>query len=428
MTPSYVQFPRTEVDAKSVRNPRTWAIVALPREFWLLAVATLLFNLGVSIFMFLYNLLMLDVGFKENALGVFAGALALGSMAGTIPSAVLARRFGLRIMIVLCLLMTALAFAVRACLAWAPAQISCSFCGGFVLSAWTVCLSPAVSKFVNDRKRPLAFSILFAVAVASGSLGGLIGGNMPEWCRWLAQHFAALNLPTSSCMRITMLVSCAMTGIAAWPVARLTSDARAPSVRWLRWPTAPLARFLIASACWGAALGAFNPFTNVFFSRYLHVPTPQLGNFFSVVQLLQAAAVLAVPILLHRTGLIRGILVVQVAAAGALALLSRSHTLLQTEIVFCAFMAAQHMAEPALQSLLMGCVDHDLRGEAAAFSFLALSLAQAASASVAGIAFARFPYGSVVGGISLALAGAAILFWIVCTPAAMASGSPEKIC
>jgi predicted MFS family arabinose efflux permease len=411
--------PQQRFDLKFFRLLHKWFDSTPHGEFWLLAIATFLFNVGISIFLFLYNLLMLDFGFREDALGVFAGAMALGSLAGTIPCAILARRFGLRNVLALCLLIIAMAFALRACLVWAPAQIACSFCDGFVLCSWVICLSPAVSQVVEEDKRPLAFSILFAIAVASGSLGGLLGGHTPGWCQGMAQHFMGLALPASTAKRITMLAACVITGTAAWPVARLRSNEPAPTVRWLRWPTEPLARFLIANTCWGAALGAFNPFTNVIFSRYLHVPTPQLGNFFSVVQLVQAAAVLTMPVVLRRAGLSRGILFAQLAAAACLAILSRTGGLLQTEVLYCAFMAVQHMTEPALQTLLMGCVEKDRRSEAAAFSFLALSLAQAASAAIAGQVFARFPYARVIACIALCLAGAAIVFRLVCSPAAM---------
>jgi hypothetical protein len=43
-------------------------------EFWALPVSTLFFNLGMSIFMFLYNLFMLDLSFRKQSLGVLASA------------------------------------------------------------------------------------------------------------------------------------------------------------------------------------------------------------------------------------------------------------------------------------------------------------------------------------------------------------------
>ena len=64
--------------------------------------------------------------------------------------------------------------------------------------------------------------------------------------------------------KITLVVACVLTALAAWPVRRLSSGARPQSTGWIQRPSPFLLRFLLATACWAAALGAFNPFTNVF--------------------------------------------------------------------------------------------------------------------------------------------------------------------
>lgn len=150
-------------------------------EFWALAVATLLFNFGLSVFFFLYNLFMLDLGYREKSLGVLASALAVGSVAGTIPMGIVAGRAGVKKVLIASLLLMSAAFGARVFVFWYPAQVMFAFCDGILLCGWVVCLSPAVANTVEEGKRPFAFSVLFAVAVATGSLGGLIGRNMPGW-------------------------------------------------------------------------------------------------------------------------------------------------------------------------------------------------------------------------------------------------------
>jgi hypothetical protein len=100
------------------RLGRWWTERAPHGEFWALVMAALLFNFGVSVFFFLYNLLMLDLGFRERSLGALASALALGSMAGTIPMGMIARRFGLKKVLTVCLLLLAAAFGARVFLFW----------------------------------------------------------------------------------------------------------------------------------------------------------------------------------------------------------------------------------------------------------------------------------------------------------------------
>ena len=398
------------------RLNRWWTDSAPQGEFWALVLAALLFNFGVSVFFFLYNLFMLDLGYREQSLGMLASALALGSMTGTIPMGMVARRVGVKKVLIVCLVLMSVAFGARVFLFWYPAQIAFAFFDGVMLCGWVVCLSPAVANVVEERKRPFAFSVLFAVAVATGSLGGLVGGNMPDWCQRFGVHHPGIAVSVVEAKRITLLAACAFTALAAWPITRLSSGTRSPFVRWAQRPTPFLRRFLLANACWAAAVGAFNPFTNVFFVRYLGVPTAHLGNFFSIAQLLQAGAVLLMPFVLRKTGLISGVVAAQLTAAAAVGLLAAGRGVLQAEVIYCFFMAAQHMCDPGLQSLLMDRVSVEDRSGAAALNFLVISIAQAVSAAVAGLAFARLGYPTVLVGIAVATVAAAVAFRNLCTP------------
>lgn len=411
------------------RLSRWRAEARLGTQFWALTLAVLLFNIGMAVFFFLYNLFMLDLGYRERPLGILAGALALGGMAGTIPMGFAAQRFGVRRVLVISLLAMSAAFAARLFLLWCPVQIAFAIFDGVALCGWVVCLSPAIAALVEERRRPAAFSIIFAVAVAAGSLGGLIGGNMPKWWGSLELGSTGRVLSPIDSKRVTLLTACAVTALAAWPIARLAfaeQSARARKVEWFR-PSPFLLRFLLASTLWAAAVGAFNPFTNVFFVRYVGIAAAHLGNFFAIVQLLQAGAVLLVPLVVRRCGLISGILAAQIVTATAVALLAAGHGLLAAEAFYCVFMAAQHMCDPAMQNLLMDRIPEAQRSGATALNFLAISIAQAAAATIAGIAFQRFGYPRVLIGVALATIAAAAAFRLLLADARPASAGHQSV-
>lgn len=393
---------------------RIWSELSPSGEFWLLAVATFLFNLGVSVFMFLYNLLMLDLGFREKSLGAFASAMALGGMAGTIPMGMIAGRLGLKRVLATSLVLIGASFCARAFFIWPPAQFAFSFLDGLVLCGWVVCASPVIAWVVEEPKRPFAFSVIYAAAVVSQSLAGFLGGHMPGWYQQAGAHFS-IPISLIDAKRITMVVGCLITALAAWPVALLAEEKRLSTTLRLHRPSRFLVRFLVAMALWGGAVGLFNPFTNVFFSRYLGVATTKLGDFFAVAQLVQTGFVLMTPLLVRRTGLLRGIFVMQMATASALIWLSGGHSLLGAESAYCAYLASQHMCDPAIQSLLMGQVAEEFRSEATAITFLVLSLAQACASATGGLAFARFHYSQVLAGAAIVTAGAAVFFRWLCS-------------
>lgn len=76
-----------------------------------------------------------------------------------------------------------------------------------------------------------------------------------------------------------------------------------------------LLHFLAAIAIWSLVIGSFSPFATVYFAQHLHMSLPQIGNAFSSAQIVQVAAVLILPMLFKRLGLVCGIVSTQLVAA-----------------------------------------------------------------------------------------------------------------
>jgi predicted MFS family arabinose efflux permease len=389
-------------------------------EFWLLAAAVVFFNVGTSAFLFLYNLFLLDLGFHEQTIGVVASALAIGSLAAALPLGTISRRLGAQRTLILCLVLLTVSFATRACLPGYPAQILSSFFAGAAVCGWSVCLFPAVADVVEERQRSTAYSILFATAIASCSVGGLAGALLPDWCKSLAIRCAGIAISAVEAKRITLLLSCLVIALAIPPAMRLRSTISHNAVR-SGWRLNPfLVRFLMASACWGMAMGLFNPFVTVFFAHYLHFPLLRMGAIFTVTQFAQAATVLVTPYVLRRTGLVQGISLMQLITAAALLLLAMNHGAVQAAVIFTCFRMAMHMSEPGIQTLLMERVTADERTDASALNFMVTYVAQAASAAIAGFVFARFQYRVVLAGIAAFTIVASMLFYRLGRPAQIA--------
>ncbi len=68
----------------------------------------------MTMYFFLYNLYLLDCGFKENFLGLMMSTMNIGSIACTIPAGVLIQRLGIRKSLLLCIVMVSAISATRA--------------------------------------------------------------------------------------------------------------------------------------------------------------------------------------------------------------------------------------------------------------------------------------------------------------------------
>jgi MFS family permease len=383
------------------------AVPRLGRQFWRFYAAFFLFNFGLFIFFLLYNLYLLQLGFREDFLGYVASAMTGGSIAGSLLAALAIRRFGLRGTLAGCFVSVACVGALRSLLTPAPAILALAFTAGIVSAAWAVCLSPVVAQLTTEKSRPVAFSFIFSTGILIGILGGLVGGRLPGLVAGL--HLAASGVES---YRGALLVGCTLVLLAVWPLSRVKIAAPPQSKRKFYRPSPLVTRFLIAIAVWNLGTGVFNPFLNVFFSR-LRMPVEQIGSLFSAAHVAQAGAVLMAPIVLRRFGLTRGVSGMQFATAIALLGLSAATGPVSAAVAFSAYTMSQYMTEPGMFTFLMDRAPVDERSNASALNFLVTFTAQAIVAALAGRLLARFGYPPVLVSAAVICAFAGLLFRVL---------------
>lgn len=378
--------------AAALSGPRWWwRTNRLGKQFWIFLAAAVPLNLALFIFSLLYNLYLLDLGFHEDTLGLVATASTIGSAAGILPAALVARRFGLRNTVLGTLAAAATVMALRALASTRLPLAGLAFLFGTVFSVWAVVMAPAIAAAVEEKRRPQAFSIFFAVMFALGIVGYWAGGQLPRL------------VPSK---RIALLVAAAIVTLALIPASRLQSAPAAPEGERI-YPRGPFPqRYLASLAVWSAAVGAFNPFANAYFSR-LGYSAGQIGAIFSRAQVPQAAIVLLAPWVFRKAGLVTGIALMMMAAAAALGGLAAQPSGL-APLLFIAYLSFQWMSEPGMNTLLMNHVADRERGGASSLNMLVFFSAQALASFVSGRCLNRFGYAAVLAaatGLALVAAG-----------------------
>ena len=116
------------------KNPASWLLEKnLSRSFWVFFAVAFFFDFGFSIYVFLFNLYLLDFHFNELAIGLVGGAATLGSVIGTLPAGWIARKTGLRPLLAICLIASPLLGVARTLAMWQSAQIGLAFLSGLGL-------------------------------------------------------------------------------------------------------------------------------------------------------------------------------------------------------------------------------------------------------------------------------------------------------
>ena len=355
------------------------------------------FHLGLSVFFLLYNLHLLDLGFDESFLGLSASMLHLGSVCGSLPAGWVTARYGVGAALRVTFGAGAAVCALQASTADRTALLVLAYLGGLAAAFRAVTIAPAVSQLTTERTRARGFSWFFAMGIGMGVIAGVAGGRLTLFASkqtmlWASSAFASLALLPTLWLRFAP-GSLAGRKKVVFP--------RSPYVR----------RYLGAAAVWSLVLGAFPSIYNAYFARRLGAAPHQIGLILSLSQLAQVGAILLAPGAFARTGLGRGIVLTQVAAAAFLALLAPSWPLAAAAACYAIYMSFQYMNEPAWHTLLMNAVRPEERSGASALNFLVMFTAQAIGAAAFGRAVARLGYPLPVLSAATMAVVAAAAFW-----------------
>jgi MFS family permease len=388
-----------------------WRTNSLGRQFWMFLVAAVVFNFALFIFVLLYNLFLMERGFREDFLGVVSGAQRVGSVVGTLPAAWVAHRFGLRKSLLLAFVGVSLSEVLRAVVVARLPLAALGFGNGCIFSLWAVIMAPCIAATTHEKRRPVAFSVFFAAMFTTGIAGNWIGGRLPMWLHG---------------KQPVLLCAAAISVAALIPVWRLRLPA-APATRAHVYPrTTFLLRFLAPFALWHLATGAFNPFHNVYFAR-MGFAVKSIGSIFSASQVVQVVTVLLAPWVIRRLGMVTGVACMMAATALSLTGLASQPPASAAVAVYIAYMSFQWMSEPGLNTLLMNNVDEKERSGASAITFLVAFGAQALASFGAGAGFTNLGYGAVLGGAAALAAISAVLFRLLLRPALSAPVAADGI-
>ena len=395
-------------------------------QYWLFFSASVFFSFGFSIFFFLFNIYLLSFHLNERSIGLIGGFVAFGSILGTIPAGMCAERFGVRRTLVSGLLCTVVFSGLRIWFLAQPAQFGLAILTGMTLCSWAVCLSPTVASLTQEPERPFAFSLIFSSGIGVAAFGALVAGQLPGWFRLLPHALTAIQAS-----RLTLEFACGAAALSIVPLLSLKLPGAVPRTRLARLSNPFLRRFLPAMAVWALVTGSFPPFANVYFVHHLGLSLEKMGFVFSLAQLVQFLAVLCAPLLFRRTGLVKGVILTQLATAATLAALAwihpGPHGAARAAWVYAAYMAVQYMNEPGIFSLLMDQIPLSQRSSASASTFFVTSACQAVASATVGAAIVRFGYSAVLLGIACLAVTATGLFGRLSNPYATVPVASEHV-
>jgi MFS family permease len=366
---------------------------------------------GHGVFQVLYNLYLVQGGFRETFVGHAISLNALGLAIAALPAGLLADRWGRRRCLMLGACIEGAGLLVRASVLDPNVIYVSSFLSGAGQSLLAIAAAPFLTEHSTPRERTHLFSAFFATALIAGVIGSIVGGGAPALLRSLPQ---TLRPDLLHAYRIALIFGASLALGACLPLMRLRGLRETP-IRSLEGPAAPaaartLAPIAINSLLIGAGAGLVIPFMNLYFATRFNCSSARIGLFFSLAQVFTAVASLLGPTVARRFGKLRTATASELLSLPFLITLGAERSLSVAVAAFWMRATLMQASSPLLQAFVMESLPPALRARSTSLNNMVWNAGWAMSATFAGVIIQRFGY-AVPFYITAVLYGSAALFF-----------------
>jgi predicted MFS family arabinose efflux permease len=381
-----------------------------------------LIGLGQSVFTLLFNLYLRALGIPDSTIGQVLSKMSLGAGLAAIPVAFVLRRTAARTVLLVSGAVTASAYLFQSILTAPDLLLTVAFFAGTVMTVFRLSIAPVIMREAAPASRPFLFSASYTVLFLSAIVGSTLGGFLPNLFRLVTDS-------DPLALRFSLFVACGLFLSSMVPFAGMTArppveaDAGGPrggrrdrmlaAVRELAEVDWGLHLKLIApSLLIGLGAGLIIPFLNLYFRDRFGLDEAGIGILFATMQGFMVVSNVFGPAISRRVGLVRGVVLTQLASVPFMVLLAASHWLPVVVAAFFLRSALMNMNQPLASHFAMEVVPE--RDHAITNSLLSLSwfLSWSVSADIGGAMIERTGYTQPLLIAAALYVAASVLYWL----------------
>src|SRR2546429_7038592 len=172
----------SNIQNKNVSQKRSFitGLFRFQRNVYILLIFTTGKGFQLSISTLTLNYYVHSLGYQPDFIGVFSAMPAIGALISAVPVGLLADRLGRKPVLLLSALLTPLFLAACALVTSPFLLLFCACMQGVVSTAYWVTNLPLLTESTTERQRVGVFALNSFLLLGVGSLGGLLGGAIPE--------------------------------------------------------------------------------------------------------------------------------------------------------------------------------------------------------------------------------------------------------
>lgn len=366
--------------------------LSYPREIKLYLIYTLLVNLGIGVYVLIFNLYLERIGFRPDFIGLFNAVQTVAMGVVALGIGYLINRVGTWRCIAygsVFFLITSIGVALTGN---AAAILALGALNGAATAFVTVPTMPFIIEWTPAEARSSVAALCFSLTSLSMMLGSLIGG----WSPRLFSVLGGVAVDSTLAFRGTLIFGIALAALGLPPMW-LMRAAREPRSRFLG-PTAALPPltsskrrqvrrdlvvFVAVGLCLSFGAGAVVPFYNVFLSSVGARPG-EIGTIFSLASAVAALVGLAAPLAARKLGTLPAILLVRISPAPFFFLLALSPTVGLAAVAMSVRTSSANMGWPIDSTYIAEILPPEARANAFSFRSGAWNLGYALASFIAG--------------------------------------------
>ena len=354
----------------------------------------------IGIYLVLFNLYLVRLGYDTGFIGWINGVSFLSFALFSLPAGMVGARRGVRWSAIGGLLVAGIGLVLTPLAEFIPAAWQAQWLVITYILAWigaafySVNFIPFLVGVTEPHIRNHVFSVSSAVLPAGAFVGSLLGGLLPGWFAGLL-HLASDDVAV---YRYGLLLGAGLFLLTVPTLCQtqpLLQEAQSNADRESNpAPYGFMALMALVIVLRLASESAGKAFFNVYLDTSLHVPTASIGAIVAVGQLLAIPAALFTPILLSRWGRPRTILVSLLGIAVCLLPLALIPLWGVAAIAYMVLMAFSLIAQPALTIYTQEMTPKHWRATMAGAATMASGIGQAVMSMGGGYLIAGVGYGA----------------------------------
>jgi MFS family permease len=333
------------------------------RNIRLALLGSIFIQIGMGIFMVIYNFYVRELGYAEDVNGKIISMNSLATALILIPAGILSDRLGRKKVMLFGALITGFLLIFRSITEAQNLLILFGFLTGLAMAFVMVSGIPWLAENSTDEQRVHLFSIQFAVMTGANVIGSILGGALTD--------LFSLGFTEVVSIRYTLLIGAIIFLIGIIPMTKFKEQRKtklknkSPIKGHLKLEKnkyTMIILFAIPALLIGFGAGLVIPYLNLYFSDRFAASNTMIGFIISLGQAATAIAIIIGPLVVRKVGEVKAVVILQLLSLPFLLLTAFTEHLWLAAVGFLFRQALMNAGNPIQSSLMMSMVDDSVKG------------------------------------------------------------------